>query len=118
MVLTSRQVVGNNSALTLAYDIVRPFGIISSVGVHQEPPLPFTGRDVYNKNVSFDFGRCPVRAMFPIALEILLKRQDVFGGIGEEASLIDRIVSFDEAPQVYEDFDKGRCGKILFDPWR
>ncbi len=56
--------------------------------------------------------------MFPIALEILLKRQDVFGGIGEEASLIDRIVSFDEAPQVYEDFDKGRCGKILFDPWR
>ncbi|RDX40305.1 alcohol dehydrogenase [Lentinus brumalis] len=112
------EIVGNNSALTLAYDIVRPFGIISSVGVHQEPPLPFTGRDVYNKNVSFDFGRCPVRAMFPIALEILLKRQDVFGGIGEEASLIDRVVSFEEAPQVYEDFDKGRCGKILFDPWR
>ncbi|RPD52994.1 hypothetical protein L226DRAFT_617662 [Lentinus tigrinus ALCF2SS1-7] len=112
------EVVGNNSALTLAYDIVRPFGIISSVGVHQEPPIPFTGRDVYNKNVSFDFGRCPVRAMFPIALEILLKRQDVFGGVGKEASLIDRIVSFDEAPQVYEDFDKGRCGKILFDPWR
>ncbi|KAI8969755.1 chaperonin 10-like protein [Trametes punicea] len=73
------EVVGNNSALTLAYEIVRPFGTISSVGVHQEPPLPFNGRDVYNKNVSFDFGRCPVRAMFPIALEILLKRQDVFG---------------------------------------
>lgn len=112
------QVVGNNSALTLAYDLVRPFGIISSVGVHQEPPLPFAGRDVYNKNVSFDFGRCPVRAMFPIAFEILLKRQDVFGNVGEKASLIDRIVSLDEAPQVYEEFDKGRCGKILFDPWR
>ncbi|KAI0642468.1 chaperonin 10-like protein [Trametes meyenii] len=110
------EVVGNNSALTLAYDIVRPFGIISSVGVHQEPPLPFTGRDVYNKNVSFDFGRCPVRAMFPIALEILLKRQDVFGGVGTDASLIDRIVGFDQAIEMYKLFDKGECGKILFDP--
>ena len=56
--------------------------------------------------------------MFPIALEILLKRQDVFGGIGQEASLIDRVVCFDEAAAVYEQFDKGKCGKILFDPWR
>ncbi|KAM5531558.1 hypothetical protein V8D89_014778 [Ganoderma adspersum] len=111
------EVVGNNSALTLAYDIVRPFGVISSVGVHQEPPLPFNGRSVYDKNVSLDFGRCPVRAMFPIALEILLKRQDVFGGIGEEASLIDRVVSLNDAPDVYEQFDKGTCGKVLFNPW-
>ncbi|KAI0349612.1 hypothetical protein OH77DRAFT_1431895 [Trametes cingulata] len=110
------EVVGNTSALTTAYDIVRPFGIISSVGVHQEPPLPFNGRDVYNKNVSSDFGRCPVRAMFPIALEILLKRQDVFGGVGTAASLIDRIVGFDQAVEMYELFDKGQCGKILFDP--
>lgn len=109
--------VGNNSALTLAYDIVRPFGVITSVGVHQDPPLPFNGRSVYDKNISFDFGRCPVRAMFPIALEILLKRQDVFGSVGEEASLIDRVVSLDSAPEVYEQFDKGKCGKILFDPW-
>ncbi|PIL23650.1 hypothetical protein GSI_14963 [Ganoderma sinense ZZ0214-1] len=111
------EVVGNNSALTLAYDIVRPFGVITSVGVHQEPPLPFNGRSVYDKNVSFDFGRCPVRAMFPLALEILLKRQDVFGGVGEEASLIDRVVSLNDAPDIYEQFDKGKCGKVLFNPW-
>ncbi|TFY53451.1 hypothetical protein EVJ58_g9447 [Rhodofomes roseus] len=111
------EVVGNNSALDLAYSLVRPFGIISSVGVHQEPPIPFTGRDVYNKNVSLDFGRCPVRAMFPLALEILVKRQDVFGGIGDDASLIENTVSFDQAAQSYELFDKGKCGKILFDPW-
>ena len=97
---------------------MRPFGIISSVGVHQEPPLPFTGREMYDKNVSFDFGRCPVRAMLPIASRILVKRQDVFGGIGEEASLIERIVGFDEAVETYELFDKGKVGKTLFDPWR
>jgi len=112
------EIVGNTSALELAYSLVRPFGIISSVGVHQEPPIPFTGRELYNKNVSFDFGRCPVRAMFPLALEVLVKRQDVFGGIGDDASLIEKIVSFDQAAESYELFDKGKCGKILFDPWR
>ena len=110
--------MGNNSALTLAYDLIRPFGVISSVGVHQAQPIPYTGTQVYDKNVSFDFGRCPVRAMLPIAAKLLLKRQDVFGGVGEEASLIDRIVGFEEAVESYEEFDKGRCGKVLFDPWK
>lgn len=97
---------------------MRPFGVVSSVGVHQAPPLPFTGRDVYNKNVSFEFGRCPVRAMLPIAATILLKQQDVFGGIGEPPSLIDRIIGFEEAPQIYKVFNEGGCGKVLFDPWQ
>ncbi|KAH8073808.1 chaperonin 10-like protein [Cristinia sonorae] len=112
------EVVGNNSALTLAYELVRPFGLISSVGVHQAPQLPLTGREAYDKNVSFDFGRCPVRSMLPIASSILIKRQDVFGGIGDQASLIEKVVGFEEAAEVYDLFDKGRCGKVLFDPWQ
>lgn len=63
--------VGHTSALTSAYDLVRAFGVIVSVGVHGEPPMPFTGRQLYNKNVSFDFGRCPARAMFPMAFDLL-----------------------------------------------
>ncbi|KDQ17588.1 hypothetical protein BOTBODRAFT_29760 [Botryobasidium botryosum FD-172 SS1] len=112
------EAVGNNSALALAYDLVRPFGHIVSVGVHGEPQMPFTGRQLYNKNVSFDFGRCPVRAMFPLAVDLLVRRQDVFGGVGEPASLIDRIVGFDEAVTSYDLFDKGKVGKVLFDPWK
>lgn len=76
------------------------------------------GRDLYNKNVSFDFGRCPVRAMLPIASKILVKHQAVFGTIGEDISLIERVVSLNDAAESYELFDKGKCGKILFDPWR
>jgi len=72
---------------------------------------------LYNKNVSFDFGRCPVRSLFPLALDLLVRRQDVFGSVGKESSLVDKVVSFDEAPESYELFDKGKCGKILFDPW-
>lgn len=86
------QIVGNPSAISLAYDLVRPFGAIVSVGVHGEPQIPFTGRELYNKNVSFDFGlvhyhlcsvftgliqhsfrRCPARAMFPLAFDLLGK---------------------------------------------
>ncbi|KAK0503829.1 alcohol dehydrogenase [Armillaria luteobubalina] len=112
------EVVGNNSALTLAYELVQPFGTISSVGVHGERPFPLTGGQLYDKNVSFDFGRCPVRSLFPMAFDLLIKRQDIFGGVGDESGLIDRIVGFDEAVEMYAAFDKGEVGKIVFDPWK
>ncbi|PPR07111.1 hypothetical protein CVT24_010947 [Panaeolus cyanescens] len=112
------EVVGNSSALTLAFELVRAFGVITSVGVHGEPQIPFTGREFYNKNVSLDFGRCPARAMFPPAFDLLVKRQDVFGGVGQANSLIDRIVGFNEAAESYRAFDKGEIGKVIFDPWK
>lgn len=79
--------------------------------------MPLKGAALYDKNASLIFGRCPVRTMFPFALEILLKRQDVFGDVGQETSLIDRVVSIDDAAESYDKFDKGLCGKVLFDPW-
>jgi len=112
------EVVGHNSALTLAYELVRAFGVITSVGVHGEAQAPFTGRQMYDKNVSFDFGRCPARAMFPVAFELLVKRQDVFGKVGEAASLVDRITDFSQAAECYRAFDKGEIGKVIFDPWK
>ncbi|KAJ3935115.1 MAG: chaperonin 10-like protein [Lentinula lateritia] len=111
------EVVGNNSALTAAYDLARPFGVITSVGVHAPKNVPFTGQDLYNKNISFDFGRCPARAMFPMAFELLVKRQDVFGKVGTESSLIDRVVDIKQASEMYKAFDQGQVGKVLFDPW-
>ncbi|KAJ3913655.1 chaperonin 10-like protein [Lentinula edodes] len=107
------EVVGNNSALTAAYDLARPFGVITSVGVHAPKNVPFTGQDLYNKNISFDFGRCPARAMFPMAFELL----DVFGKVGTESSLIDRVVDIKQASEMYRAFDQGQVGKVLFDPW-
>lgn len=104
--------------MDLAYNVVRAFGVIVSVGVHGESPLPFTGRQCYNKNISLDFGRCPARAMFPPAFDLLVKRQDIFGGVGQPASLIDRIVDFSRAAESYRAFDKGQVGKVIFDPWK
>ncbi|KIY70786.1 alcohol dehydrogenase [Cylindrobasidium torrendii FP15055 ss-10] len=111
------EIVGHDSALNLAYDLVRPFGVISSVGVHSERPFPLSGGNLYDKNVSMDFGRCPARAMLPIALDLLVKRQDVFAGVGTDASLVDRIVGMGDAVEMYKLFDKGDIGKVLFQPW-
>lgn len=58
-----------------------------------------------------------MRAVLPHAIQILLARQDVFGGVGEAASIVERVVSIDEAAEWYAKFDKGECGKVLFDPW-
>ena len=93
---------------------------MSAPGVHQVDPVDIPGKSLYNKNVSLIFGRCPVRAIFPFALQLLLKRQDIFAGIGEETSLIDRIVSMDDetAKDSYAKFEKGLCGKVLFEPWK
>ncbi|KAJ7163308.1 chaperonin 10-like protein [Mycena filopes] len=109
------EIVGNPSAISLAYDLVRPFGAIVSVGVHGEPQIPFTGRELYNKNVSLDFGRCPARAMFPLAFDLLVKRQDVFGEVGGLGSLVDRIVAPEEAPEIYAAFNESKIGKAVFD---
>lgn len=90
--------------------------MITSVGVHAPKPLAFTGAQFYNKNVSLDFGRCPARAMFPMAFDLLVKRQDIFGGVGGKTSLVDKIVGFGEAVESYDLFDKAKCGKVIFDP--
>ncbi|KAH8116733.1 alcohol dehydrogenase [Phellopilus nigrolimitatus] len=125
------EIVGNNAALTLAYDLLRPFGVLVSAGVHQAPPVPFTGRALYNKNIAAVFGRCPVRTVFPLAADLLRRRQDVFGGVGAGAALgdveaggaagvagVERVVSMEDAPEAYAKFAKGEWGKVAFDPWR
>jgi len=112
------EAVGATSALSLAFDLVRPFGVITSLGVPRDHPLPMSAQALYGKNVSLDFGRCPVRSMVPLVLDLLVRLQDVFGEVGTKISLVDRIVGFDEAKESYELFEKGKCGKVLFDPWK
>ena len=44
------EVVGNQAALKSAFDLLRPCGVLSSIGFHQSE-LPFTGLDCYSKNL-------------------------------------------------------------------
>lgn len=62
------EVVGHADAF------IRPWGQISSIGVHTEM-LPLNRLHCYGKNVTMAFGRCPVRSIFEDALEVLIKEQ-------------------------------------------
>lgn len=55
------EAVGNVSAARLAYDLVRPGGTISTVGVHTSDKLSFTPIEAYDKNLTYRSGRCPAR---------------------------------------------------------
>lgn len=92
------EVVGHPSALQTAVEVVRPHGVISSCGVHTHP-LSLQGPDCYNKNLKFDFGRCPVRALFGDALKMLEKKQDSFKGF------VENVVPMEECQEWYQKFE-------------
>ncbi|CAF3842925.1 unnamed protein product [Rotaria sordida] len=102
------EVVGHADALQLAYDLIRPWGVIASVGAHQDA-FPFSGPQVYDKNVRLQFGRCPVRALFPEALRLFSKKQDQF------KTFVSHRMSLSDAAKAYELFDKRLTRKVIFD---
>lgn len=67
--------VGHSDALGMGFDLIRPWGRISSIGVHNGE-IPWTGNQAYGKNLSIQMGRCPVRSLFEKSLKMLEKNQD------------------------------------------
>ena len=57
------EVVGHSSALRMGFEMLRPWGMMSSVGVHNGE-IPWTGNEAYGKNLRLQMGRCPVRSKF------------------------------------------------------
>ncbi|PNY24196.1 zinc-binding alcohol dehydrogenase, partial [Tolypocladium capitatum] len=68
------EAVGHSPALRTAFELVRFFGAISSVGVHNAE-IPWTGSEAYRKNIRLQMGRCPVRHVFDEALAVLEQKQ-------------------------------------------
>ncbi|KAF4829207.1 putative zinc-type alcohol dehydrogenase-like protein YbdR [Colletotrichum tropicale] len=103
------EVVGLSPALRTAYDVVRPFGVISSIGVHNAE-IPWNGDEAYSKNLRVQMGRCPVRSIFPEALALLEKKQDKVG------FMFDRIMPLRDAVEGYALFDQMKVQKVIFTP--
>lgn len=70
--------VGHSDALGLGFELLRPWGQISSIGVHNAE-IPWTGNQAYGKNLKVQMGRCPVRSLFEDSLKMLEKNQDKLG---------------------------------------
>ncbi|RUP48909.1 hypothetical protein BC936DRAFT_143660 [Jimgerdemannia flammicorona] len=107
------EVVGAHDALSLAYELLRPAGILSSVGVHTAPEFPFTPSQGYDKNLTYRSGRCPSRAMMERLLPVLEARKyDI-------AAIVSHHVGLDQAVEMYRRFE-GKvdgCTKVVFRPW-
>lgn len=101
------EVVGHADAFMLAFDMARPWGQISSIGVHTEQ-IPLNGLLCYGKNITMAFGRCPVRSVFEDALELFQKVHQKIAFLGG------RVMSLEDAPQAFKDFEARKVHKIIF----
>ncbi|KAK2812539.1 hypothetical protein FQN50_001183 [Emmonsiellopsis sp. PD_5] len=102
------EVVGLSPALKMGFELLRPWGTISSVGVHNGE-IPWTGNQAYGKNLRIQMGRCPVRSIFPEALDMLKKKQHLLG------FMADKIMPLTQAEEGYELFDKMKVQKVIFE---
>lgn len=102
------EVVGLSPALKLGFELLRPWGIISSVGVHNGE-IPWSGNQAYGKNLRIQMGRCPVRSIFPEALEKLKQKQHLLDFMS------DKIMPLSQAVEGYDIFDKMQAQKVVFE---
>ncbi|KAL0491790.1 zinc-type alcohol dehydrogenase-like protein [Acrasis kona] len=103
----SLEVVGSRSALRIAFDSLRPFGVLSSVGVHNSN-LPFSGDECFTKNIVMQFGRCPVRSILPESIAVMEATQDQF------KDFVDHVCTIDDAVEAYDLFEKRLVQKVVF----
>ncbi|XEV04711.1 hypothetical protein FSHL1_009998 [Fusarium sambucinum] len=102
------EVVGHSSALDMGFNLLRPWGIISSVGVHNGE-IPWTGNQAYGKNLTVKMGRCPVRSIFEQSLELLAKKQHLLD------FMTATVMPLSSALEGYELFDSMKVQKVIFD---
>jgi threonine dehydrogenase-like Zn-dependent dehydrogenase len=106
------EVVGSAEAGRAAYDLVRPGGTLSVVGVHTADHLPFSPAEAYDKNLTFRVGRCPARHLIDRLIPL------VRSGKHDPAAIISHRLGLRDGPEAYRLFDERRegCVKIVLEP--
>ncbi|KAL2819346.1 chaperonin 10-like protein [Aspergillus cavernicola] len=102
------EVVGLSPALKMGFELVRPWGVISSVGVHNGE-IPWNGSEAYGKNLTLQMGRCPVRSVSAAALEVLKRNQHLLGFMTEH------IMPLSQAVEAYDLFNAMKVQKVIFE---
>jgi threonine dehydrogenase-like Zn-dependent dehydrogenase len=69
------EAVGSPAAARLAIDLVRPGGIISVAGVHNEEHFAFSPAEAYAKNLTYKAGRCPARYYMERLIPLVQKKK-------------------------------------------
>lgn len=106
------EAIGNAFSLQLAYDILRPGGTISSVGVCTDKNFPFSPVQAYDKNLTYVTGRCPARGMMPGVIPLIQQKKYPF------LSVVTHRMSLGEGVRGYDIFanKKEDCLKVMLTP--
>ena len=106
------EVVGSANAGRTAFDLVRPGGIISTVGVHTEKHIVFSPAEAYDKNITYKIGRCPARYYGEKLMPLVEKKKYDF------SSIISHRMLLSQGVEGYSIFDQKRdnCTKIILIP--
>ncbi len=106
------EVVGSPAATRTAVDIVRPGGVVASVGVHTEDRLAFTPGEAYDRNLTYRTGRCPARHYMERLLPLVAE------GRFPLSAVISHRMPLEEGPRAYALFDAKRegCTKVVLAP--
>jgi threonine dehydrogenase-like Zn-dependent dehydrogenase len=105
------EAVGSGATNKLAYDLVRPGGIISAVGVCTDNHLPFSPVQAYNKNLTYKIGRCPARYYMDKLVPLVRQKRFDF------TSVFTYRMKLSEGVQAYDIFanKKDGCLKVLLE---
>lgn len=106
------EAVGSAQAGRLAFELVRPGGVLSVVGVHHESHAPFSPGEAYDKNLTFRIGRCPARGLFDEVLPIARAQSELL------TRLFTHHLPLSAGPEAYRMFDQRRdgCIKVVLRP--
>lgn len=106
------EAVGSEGSMKSAFDILRPGGILASVGVQAFEQLPFSPPDMYDKNITLKAGRCSSRYYAEKLIPL------VQNGRLELADVITHTFDLKDGVEAYRFFDeeKDQCLKVLLKP--
>ena len=105
------EAVGSHQAVKTGAELVRPGGIVASVGVCTDAHLAFSPVEAYNKNLTYKIGRCPARYMMDQLIPIVReKKYDL-------SSIFTHRMKLSEGTLGYEIFSgrKDHCLKVLLE---
>ena len=106
------ELVGGAAAQKLAIELVRPGGILSVVGVHTADNFAFSPNDLYDKNLTYKTGRCPVQRYVPRLSEIVQQRKyDLSAIISHRMPLSDGARGYDIFARKIDG-----CTKVILTP--
>lgn len=106
------EAVGSKASMKTAFEILRPGGVLASVGVQAFDQLPFSPPDMYDKNVILKAGRCSSRS-YAEKLIPLVQKGDL-----QLTDVITHTFDLNDGVEAYRLFDeeKSQCLKVLLKP--